>query len=113
MAKVFRAPEEIKDTTDFRSNNWREALQKYDDDLQEYCLKHGEGKYRGKIISTHVCDGSARYMVFGTKGGIKLIHIPTMDGYRAEPAWERGITLAEIKARLNHDERMAELFGQR
>lgn len=114
MAKVFRAPDHIKDTTDFRASgqSWQASLQKYDDDLKEYCLKHGEGKYRGKIISTHVCDGSARYMIFGTKGGVKLIHINTMDGYRAEPAWERGITLGEIKARLTLDEKLAKLFGE-
>jgi hypothetical protein len=113
MAKIYSAPPTIKDETNIRGSldDYRKGLQKYDDDLQEYCLKHGEGPHRGEIIKTSVCDGYARYMVFGTKGGVKLIHINTCDGYRAQPAWERGLNLADIKAERNLNKRLEELFA--
>jgi hypothetical protein len=114
MAKVYSAPKELSYNPDF-SKGW-EAYQKrtkeFEDNLEEYCLRNGEGKYRGKIVSTSVADGSARYMIFGTKGGVKMIHIPTGDAWRADSAWERGVTVSYVEKQVRLEEQLRKLFGE-
>ena len=114
MAKEYAPPTELEYNADF-SKGWEEyerEEKRYEDDLQEFCLKHGEGPYRGEIISTGVADGAARYMVFGTKGHVKLIHIPTGDAWRADPAWIRGVNVAYVKSTVKANKRLAKLFGE-
>jgi hypothetical protein len=71
---------------------------------------HGKHKHTGKIIAFPVCDGAAQYMIWTPT---KWIHLDEVDGYHADAATIRGMRAADVEARLNHDERLAELFARR
>lgn len=72
-------------------NAWVEAV------LEKTKAMGHNGPLIGTRLGFGVADGCAQYVVFKTKGGVGLIHIPSGDAYRAHAALIRGINLADVK----------------
>lgn len=101
MAKVFAPPAELpapkidfSDDYDYKTHEAKEI--KWTADLKAYCIKHGNGKLAGEIVSHGVADGSADYMVL-TEKPLAVIHMPLGDNYRAGVVWERGLRISDIR----------------
>ena len=79
---------------------------------QEHNTKQEESFNRldpDRVWKAPAADNYARYYVASFKP-IRLIHIPTGDGYQALPATIRGLTAKEMKADIERDKTISRMF---
>lgn len=110
MAKVYSTPEDfdVPALSDFsrargdsildRLDAYDKACDKYRAKLAAYCRQmNPDNALVGKVLHLGpVGDGYAEYMVWNTKP-LSLIHLPIGDAWQMPAAYERGLTLAEVK----------------
>lgn len=104
----FHAPEFNID--DFRSGAFQAAEQDYLDRLAVRCRENGTSDLLGKVVRWQRGDGYAEYMVWTTQP-LALIHLPLGDAWSVEAALLRGLRVADIRAMVERDEKMAALFS--
>lgn len=112
MAKVYQAPEHIKEP-EFNVDDipqYERDCDRFKQDLKEFLLKRKKGKLVGEIVRFPVADGYAEYMVAGLKP-VELVHIPTWDAWTYQYA--NLLTAKEIEARIESERELAELFGRK
>jgi hypothetical protein len=98
MAKIYKSPETIKSPTVYSNNpEYKIQYENYISELKAFLLKRKKGKNVGEIISFHVADGSADYMVANTKP-VELVRLATSD-YASETA--ELMTAKAIQERVN------------
>lgn len=79
--------------------------------LQDHANSLPDGEVVGALIKFQVADGYAIYRVEKAKP-LTLAHVPFCDGYRIADAHIRGLNLADVKALVAGERRMASLFGR-
>lgn len=111
MAKIYSIPEELEATMptwsikdDHREHMRRE--EKWLEELRQWCMVHGSGKYAGQIVRDGVADGYAQYVVFSLRP-LQLIHIPLGDAWQSR--WAHRWTAADIKQMVER----AKLFSKK
>ena len=112
MANVYALPPEIKapepDYKDMDNHDRREEA--FCAELKAWCLANGSGKLCGEIISSHIADGQAQYMVISERP-LDLFHLPLGDAYSMGAVWERGLRIADVRQMVERRKGLAELFG--
>lgn len=112
MAKIYSAPKEIKEPNlDFANiPAWREDEKRYENEVRDFCKKHGSGQLAGEIIKIPTADSYAFYMVFKLKP-VTLIHLRLGDAWYNDLA--ECLTATKIKQMVEADKRLAELFAKK
>lgn len=72
----------------------------------------GTGDLVGKIVRFPVGDGYAQYMVWSHKP-LALVHLAIHDAWSIPEAHARGLRLTDIRAMVEGERRMAELFKRK
>ncbi|TXH16603.1 MAG: hypothetical protein E6R03_05245 [Hyphomicrobiaceae bacterium] len=99
MAKIYALPEGMKVPDPDYSKPWTEIMaaeEKFLDELREVLRKRCPDKLVGAQVHTPRGDGHAVYMVAREKP-LELVHVPIGDAWRADPVWERGLRLSDVK----------------
>lgn len=120
--KVYATPKEIP-TPDFADaltdNRYDRAkddanIAKFQGDLKDHLIAQGyTGKLTGKVIRFPVADGYAAYMVAQKGASLVLLHLAIHDAYAIPAAHERGLTAADVRAKIKQAEAMAAIFGRK
>lgn len=121
MAKVFSPPEgftppehdyKVENITEHwkKEDAWIERLRQWVRDNYVPGKKHSTTSTVGKVIRSHHADGYACYMV-ASERPLHLVHLPIGDAWQKEAAWERGLSLKDVREMVKRDEGMAKLFG--
>lgn len=71
--------------------------------------KADTGETVGQIIRFPVADGFAQYMVWKERP-LQLVHLALGDAWTIPASHARGLKLADVKAMVDRDERIADLF---
>ena len=84
MTEVFSHPEELNKffpEFDFKNiNEYFEKEKTFIKKVQEFCKKHGTGKYAGEYFRVPMGDGYAQYVVVSLRP-CEVIHIGTGDAW--------------------------------
>jgi len=88
MAKIFRAPDEVKlpemDFANYNHAEYMEAENKYKADLKAHLNSQGwKGKNVGETIKLPMADSYAEYMVLSMRP-LRLIHLELGDAWNSE-----------------------------
>jgi hypothetical protein len=113
MAKIYNAPNEVVKLPIFDWKDmtaYRQAEEKYLQELKEFCLKRKKGKNIGEVIQFPCADGYALYMVASMKP-LELIHIPLGDAYSFQYA-DR-LKAIDIEQKIEQGKRIAEMFANK
>jgi hypothetical protein len=113
MAKIFSAPEEIKQPKlDFANmGNYEKESKEYLVKLKAKLLEHNPGgKNVGEIIRFPAADGYAEYMVLSMKP-VQLVHIPLGDAWNFQYA--HLLKAKDVQDKIDSQKAMAKLFGDR
>lgn len=96
----------------FDYDAYQERCRQYEADTEAFIRTElgGKHKYTGRIIRFPVADGYAQYMLWTPT---KWIHLDEVDGYHADPALIRGMRTQDVIARVEADERFAEIWAGR
>ncbi len=119
MAKVYSAPIPAPEFSEYEDHNGRIDFNKMNEvdsayfaRLTELAKANGPGDLVGEVLRFPHADGYAVYMVW-TQKPLSLIHLSLHDGYAIAEAHERGLKLSDVRAQVNRDKRLAELFGRK
>jgi hypothetical protein len=82
------------------------------DNLATYAREHNSGDMVGEVVRFPAADGYAQYMVWSHKP-LSLIHLPIHDAWQIPEAHARGLRLADIRAEVAREKRLAELFASK
>lgn len=118
MTKVYSCPESVQfsghsyQNFDIKAEEAKIAAHK--EQLKKWLLDQGyNGAHTGAVISFHVADGYAQYMVGdkGTNGrGFILIHLPYWDGYQYNHISR--LTKSDLIAEIERAKKMAAFFAR-
>lgn len=84
----------------------------YFDRLSAEAKRLNSGDLVGEMIHFPVADGAAQYMVWKQKP-LQLIHLPVHDAWQIPEAHARGLNVTDVRAMVQSDKRLAELFGRK
>lgn len=110
MAKIYSPPEEFSRLPSLSFRNWEDYEKEckgWLNKLKIWCIFHGNGEEKGKIVKTPVADGYAQYMVLSIKPLI-LIHIPLYDGW--DFRWAHRWTSKDVKEMIQREKILNALF---
>lgn len=121
MAKIYSPPAnipEVPDFSDFKDENGRydfnahlEAESDWIELVQFEARLNSTGELVGEVISFGIADGYAQYVVWKQKP-LQLIHLAVGDAWQIPEAHGRGINLTDVRAMVQRDKSMAEIFGK-
>jgi hypothetical protein len=77
----------------------------------DFRAKH-EGDTVGEVLRWPRADSHAEYMVV-SESPLKLIHMSICDAWTIEPALIRGLRLTDVRAMVERERAMRELFASR
>ena len=115
MAKIFDAPEDIKQPElDFRNiskynKECEEYKQKLKDKLRNWYNPQG-GENVGEIIRFPAADGYAEYMVANMKP-VELVHIPLGDAWTFQYA--NLLKAKDVQAEIDKEKAIKKLFSDK
>ncbi len=108
MAKIYDAPEGIETPVLNFSKiaEYRQACDKFKEDLKAFLLKRNNAEHVGEIIRFPVADGYAEYMVAAMKP-LQLVHIPLGDAWEFQYAHR--LTAKDVKEKIQQGKILKEL----
>jgi len=115
MGQIYSTPKEIGDVPELgldvcdkkSIDAYFKKEEEYLKKVQEWCKKHGSGKYAGEVITFPVGDGKAVYVVWKLKP-VSLIHVPLGDAWQFQYAHR--LTAADVKKEIEGARALAALF---
>ena len=112
--KIYAVPAEVPFAeTDYSSFNIERGRAREDahmEALKAHLIKLGyRGPNTGKVLSMHVGDGAARYMLADGPKSF-LVHLPYGDAYHSPDA--QFLPKAEVLKRIAAAEKVADLFAK-
>lgn len=118
-ATIYAPPEEVGDPpeidfSDTKGKTIDEVLApetEWEESVKAWCRENGSGELCGEEVRWGRGDGYARYVVY-TEKPLGLIHLATGDAWQIEDVFRRGLRLSDIRAEVERQNRLAELFGK-
>lgn len=105
--KIFGLPHACPAPEYDYSIGWEEnekREEKHKEELKRYLISNGyTGKNTGKVYSSQIADGYARYMIAEASNKFVLIHLPYGDAY-SDPDVQY-LPKAEILKRISFDDK--------
>jgi hypothetical protein len=113
LAKEYAAPIEAPEisTDQLIDGSYQEIESEYIERLAELAKQNGTSDLLGKEVRWQRGDGYARYMVWRTKP-LELIWLDLGDAWSVEEALIRGLRVSDVRAMVERDENLRELFGR-
>lgn len=121
MAKVYAPPEHLPPPV----FDWKRPYADYEQKCSAWVqqlrdlakaqprAKASDPELIGEVVSFHVADGYAQYLVWATAPTLSLIHLPLGDGYSIPAAHARGLNVADIRDMVAREQRFRELIAQK
>jgi hypothetical protein len=121
VTKIFKAPDgyepPVIEGDDYKmrpdgSSPWAEKEAEYIARLKAAAQAlNGNGDLIGEVIRFPRADGYAQYMVWSEKP-LQLIWLELGDAWDIDKITERGLRLSDVRAMVERDRRLDELFGR-
>ncbi len=123
VAKVYLCPEPPPDWADYRDqpdtsefglrvSAHLAAERAYVKRMCDLARANCKDPIAGEIVRWGRGDGYAEYIVWNVKP-LQLLWLQTGDAWQVEAALLRGLTVTEVRAMVESDRRLNELFGRR
>lgn len=99
------------DYTNFDVQRDRERELNFLNNLRNELRAKNSGDLVGEEVRWPRADGYARYIITREEP-LTLAHLDIGDAWRVEPALIRGLRLADVRAMVDHERRLAALFRE-